>query len=209
MAAKVVEAFPGGSLPAALLTEVAEAARAGRLVVFPTDTVYGVGSSALVTGVFERIYAAKARDPRKPLPILVPSLEEARRWAAFGRGAEALAKRFWPGALTLVLPPTPEGRALLSGGARSLALRVPNHPGMLALLEASGVPWATTSANLSGEPAAADGAAAARTLGDAADYVVDAGPAGGRESTVVDLSGPEPRVLREGALPAATILQAL
>lgn len=203
------KAGPGGTLPADQLKAVAAAAAAGELVVFPTDTVYGVGTCALAPGAFERVYAAKGRDPRKPLPVLVESLESARRWAGFGAAAEVLAKRFWPGALTLVLEPGPEGRKLLSPGAATLAVRVPDHGLLRALIAASGAPWATSSANRAGEPAAADAAAAAAPFEDAAAWAVDAGRAGGRESSVVDATGPEPVVLREGALSRAVLEGAL
>ncbi len=186
-------------MPAAL-GEAARAAAAGRLVVFPTDTVYGVGTNGLLPEAVERIYAAKGRDARKPLPILIKSAVEARRWVTFTPAAEALARAFWPGPLTLVLRPTEEGLRLVLPGFKTLAVRVPAHETSLALLAASGVPWATTSANRSGEPAAADAAAASAALGDAVDWVVDAGRCGGMESSVVDATGDVVRVLREGAL---------
>lgn len=189
-----------GALPPDVEAALAADARAGRLVVFPTDTVYGVGAGALAPGVFEAVYAAKGRDPRKALPVLVESEESARRWAAFTPAAAALAGRFWPGALTLVLEPTAEGRRLLSPGADRLALRVPDHALLRRLIAATGMPWATTSANLSGRPAAADAAAAAAPFEGTAAWAVDAGPAGGTESSVVDATGPVISVLREGAL---------
>ena len=194
-----------GRLPAADLAAVAADAAAGKLVVFPTDTVYGVGTGAFAPGAYDALYAAKARDPRKPLPVLVESLSSARRWALFPPAAEALAGTFWPGALTLVLEPTAEGRKLLSPGAERLALRVPAHSLLRALIAATGTPWATTSANLAGRPAAADAEAAAEPFGERAAWVVDAGPAGGTESSVVDATGPMPTVLREGALSRATV----
>ncbi|MDE2293143.1 MAG: Sua5/YciO/YrdC/YwlC family protein, partial [Elusimicrobia bacterium] len=108
--------------------------------------------------------------------------------------------RFWPGALTLVLLPTPEGRRLLSPGAGTVALRVPDHALLRGLIAASGAPWASTSANVSGEPAAADAEAAGAPFEGTAAWVVDGGRAGGRASSVVDATGPELKVLREGAL---------
>ena len=198
-------AGPGGSLAPADAAAVAAAAAAGELVVFPTDTVYGVGTSALAPGAFDRLYAAKGRDPRKPLPVLVESLQSARRWADFGPAAEALARRFWPGALTLVLRPSPEGRRLLSPGAATVALRVPDHALLRTLIAASGAPWASTSANRAGEPAASDAAAAGAPFSETAAWVVDGGRSGGRESSVVDATGPEPVVLRDGALTRAAL----
>lgn len=202
---RLAKASPDGTLHKAEFDAVAAAAASGELVVFPTDTVYGVGTSALAPGAFEKVYAAKGRDPRKPLPVLVESLESARRWADFGPTAEVLAKRFWPGALTLVLKPGPEGRKLLSPGAATLAVRVPDHDLLRDLIAASGAPWATSSANRAGEASAADAEVAAAPFSESAAWVVDAGRSGGRESSVVDATGPEPVVLREGALSRAAL----
>jgi L-threonylcarbamoyladenylate synthase len=202
---RVAKAGPDGALPPADFAAVAAAAAAGELVVFPSDTVYGVGTAAAAPGAFERVYAAKGRDPRKPLPVLIESLESARRWADFGPAAEALARRFWPGALTLVLTPSGAGRALLSPGAETVALRVPDHALLRALIAASGGAWATSSANRAGEPAAADAQTAAEPFAGSAAWVVDGGRSGGKPSSVVDATGPEPVVLREGALTRAAL----
>lgn len=191
---------PGGNLPPSDLEAVARAAALGRLVIFPTDTVYGVGTNGLLPDARVRLYAAKGRAPAKPLPILVHSTEEARRWVEFTPAAECLAQAFWPGALTLVLRPTKDGRRLAQEGLMTLALRVPGHTLARALIAASGVPWASTSANLSGAATACDGAAAAAALGAVAAWVVDAGPSGGVESSVVDAVGPSLKIIREGAL---------
>lgn len=206
---KLLRVPPGAALPAPDLEAVASAAAEGRLVVFPTDTVYGVGTNGLLPGARARLHAAKDRDPAKPLPILVHSTEEARRWVEFTPAAERLAGTFWPGALTLVLRPTRAGRGLAPAGAQTLAVRVPAHALARALIAASGVPWASTSANVSGEPAAKDGAQAAAALGSKADWVVDAGPSGGVESSVVDALGPGLKVLREGALSRAQLEAAI
>lgn len=208
-AAKVVPMDPFlGPHPAAL-EELAQAVRTGRVLVFPTDTVYGIGANGLDPAATERLYAIKGRDSRKSLPILVHSAEEAWRWVEPTGAAKALASRFWPGPLTLVLTPTEGGRALTTGGARTLAVRVPGPPGIRRLIEASGVPWSSTSANLSGRAAAADGSAAAGAFSALADYVIDGGPAGGRESSVVDAAAEPPRILREGALSREEIFGAL
>lgn len=187
-------------LPAAAVRAVCAAVREGGIVVFPTDTVYGLGASALDRKAADRIYALKGRHPRKPLPILIDSIEAARRWVRLGSTALALARRHWPGPLTLVLPPTPQGRRLLAPGARTLAVRVPAHPVALRLLAASGMPWAVTSANRSGAPAISDGGGAVRQFRASAEVIVDAGRTGGTESTVVEVRGTRIRVLRAGTL---------
>lgn len=209
MSAKIVRPGPGGKLSPEDLREVSSAVAAGRTAVFPTDTVYGIGTTALVRAAARRLYDAKAREPMKPLPILVHSPEEARRWVVWTPAAEALAARFWPGPLTLVLPPTREGRRLAPAEFATLGIRVPAHPVILALLEASGVPWASTSANLSGSPALKDGAAAVAAFERTVDFIVDAGTVGGRESSVVDASGARARILREGCLSREEVSDAL
>lgn len=206
---RIVRVPPGTRPVPDLLAPVAAAAAAGELVIFPTETVYGVGTNGLLPAAAARLYALKGRDSAKPLPILVHSTEDARRWAEFGPEAAALALAFWPGALTLVLEPTEEGRRLLSPGARTLALRVPDHAVTRALIEASAVPWATTSANLSGAPAAADAGSAVSALGREVGWAVDAGPAGGTASSVVEVRGGRIAVLREGALDRETLEKAV
>lgn len=201
----LIRVLPNCPLPPSDLEAVARAAAQGQLVIFPTDTVYGVGTNGLLPRARARLYAAKGRDSAKPLPILVHSTEEARRWVEFTPAAERLAGAFWPGPLTLVLRPTEAGKALMQEGSTTLAIRVPAHALARALVAASGVPWASTSANVSGEPAAKDGAQAAAALGSKADWVVDAGPSGGVESSVVNALGPGLKVLREGALSRAKL----
>lgn len=207
--AEIVKPLPDGSLSPEALKKIAEAAKACRVTAFPTDTVYGIGSTGLVKAAARRIYQIKGRSALKPLPILVHSAEAARKWVEWTPAAERLAGLFWPGALTLVLKPTEEGRLLTFAEYQTVAIRVPNHPLLLQLLEASGVPWASTSANLSGSPALNDAAAVARQLGDQLDFIIDGGPAPGVESTIVDAGSPSARILRQGAIGAEKIMEAL
>ena len=133
----------------------AEALRRGALVILPTDTVYGVAVDPAAAGALERIYAAKGRDPGKPVPFLAADAAEvARAGAVMGWRARRLARRYWPGPLTLVLP--------MGDGFEGF--RVPDHPVTLAVLRAAGGLLRVTSANLSGQPAASDAAAAAAAL---------------------------------------------
>jgi L-threonylcarbamoyladenylate synthase len=203
--ARILRFDPGLFPPEEALREAAQAVRGGGVGVVPTDTVYGIGASAWERPAVLRIYRIKGRDSMKPLPILVHSRREALRWALWTPEAEALAGRFWPGPLTLVLRATSEGRRLSGGGSETIALRVPAHEALLAAIERSGVPWASTSANRSGLPALADGASAAREFERDADLVIDGGALPGTESTVADASGPGVRVLREGAVPRGGI----
>jgi tRNA threonylcarbamoyl adenosine modification protein (Sua5/YciO/YrdC/YwlC family) len=171
----------------------AELLRAGELVAFPTDTVYGIGCRTGDPAALERVFSAKRRDPDKAVPWLVAALGDA---AAAGfridDPAARLAERFWPGALTLILP------AREGGGTQ--AFRVPRHDVALALLAATG-PLATSSANRSGEPEAleADDVAIAFADADEPSAILDGGRVpGGVASTVLDLSGAAPRLVREG-----------
>lgn len=178
----------------------AELLRGGELVAFPTDTVYGIGCRAGDAEALARLFAAKRRQPEKAVPWLIASLAEVARlgFRADERAAR-LAERFWPGALTLVLPALE--------GAATQAFRVPDHPVSLALLAAAG-PLAVSSANRSGEPEAldADDVAIAFAGSDEPAATLDGGRVpGGVASSVVDLTGPRPRLVREGALPRAEL----
>lgn len=192
MADKLAADAPGIARAAELLQE-------GELVAFPTDTVYGIGCRTSDEGALSRIYAAKRRDPEKAIPWLVPSM------AAVGSGFRAddratrLAQRFWPGAVTLVLAAT--------DGAATQAFRVPAHDVALALLAATG-PLAVTSANRSGEPETLDADDVAIAFADSEEpsAILDGGRVpGGVASSVVDLSGPIARLIREGAVSRAEI----
>jgi tRNA threonylcarbamoyl adenosine modification protein (Sua5/YciO/YrdC/YwlC family) len=183
---------------AAAVRAAAEALQRGQLVILPTDTVYGVAAHPDVAGAVERIYAAKGRDSRKPLPLLIADMAEVARWGGvMGWRSRHLAHRYWPGPLTLVV----------EVGAGTEGFRVPAHAVARAVLKAAGGSLRVTSANCSGAPAAIDAAGALAALAGHVSVVLDAGPApGGIESTVVREESDGLRVLREGALPAGTVL---
>ena len=178
-------------------TRAAEVLRAGGLVIFPTDTVYGLGALPSIPRAVQRIYEVKGRPDEKAIVWLVDSIDAARAWCHVDARAEALAQRFWPGALTLVL----RRLATPAGSLGTLGVRVPAHPAALAILHAVGGPVATTSANRSGEPAARTAGEAEARLAQWVDLIIDGGPApGGIESTVVDLSTDPATLLRAGAI---------
>ncbi|MEA3202272.1 MAG: L-threonylcarbamoyladenylate synthase [Thermoplasmata archaeon] len=189
----------------------ADALRAGALVVFPTETVYGVGADALRPDAVARIFAAKGRPADNPLIVHVADLAAARALArAWPPAAETLARAFWPGPLTLVVPRGPRVPDITAGGLDSVALRVPAHPAARALLAESGLPIAAPSANRSGRPSPTRVADAREDLGDAVAVYLDGGPAQvGVESTVVSVLGPKPVVLRPGGTPVERIREAL
>ena len=181
----------------------ASALRAGRLVAFPTETVYGLGAVATDDRAVAAIFAAKRRPRFNPLIVHVANRAAASALACWNDAAERLAARFWPGPLSLVLPRAPGSplSLLVSAGLDTVALRVPAHPLARALLEATALPVAAPSANPAGEvsPTTADHVASA--LGERVELILDGGPCPiGLESTVLDLTGPAPRLLRPGGL---------
>jgi L-threonylcarbamoyladenylate synthase len=182
------------------VARAADLLRSGDLVAFPTDTVYGIGCRIGDPGALARLFAAKRRAPEQAVPWLVGSFEEVARLGFLAdERAARLAERFWPGPLTIVVP-------ALDGGAAQ-AFRVPDHAVTLALLAAAG-PLAVSSANRSGEPEALDADDVAIAFADCDEpaATLDGGRvAGGVASSVVDLSGPRARLVREGALPRADI----
>jgi L-threonylcarbamoyladenylate synthase len=181
------------------LAEAASAVERGAIAVFPTDTVYGIGTTALSAKACARVYEIKKRPGSKPLPVFVNSLAQAHKMLVWNETAERLAKRFWPGQLTLILKSSGHMK-LAAGTGVTIGVRMPDHPFLLKFLKACNVPLAQTSANISSEPPACDGAAALKIFDGAADYIFDCGPAAGEQSTVLDLSGEKPILLREGAI---------
>lgn len=184
------------------ISRAAEVIRGGGLVAFPTETVYGLGANALDDTAVARIYSAKGRPDYNPLIVHVADVEAVRelvvRWPDV---AERLGRAFWPGPLTLVLPRGSRVPDRVSAGLPTVAVRVPAHPVALALLRAAGLPIVAPSANpsMAVSPTRAEHVEAG--LGDRADLILDGGRTRvGIESTVVDLSGTRPTLLRPGAL---------
>lgn len=179
------------------------ALRSGGIVGVPTDTLYGLAADPYQQDALENIFVLKGRPQVKPLAILVASIEQAIGLAQFTDRALDLADQHWPGALTLVVPrldSTPDW--LGHRERRTIGLRCPDHPVALDLLEASG-PLAVTSANVSGHAAALSDAEARDFFGDAVDVYLAGEAPGGTASTIIDLTEPEPLVLRKGPIPGA------
>jgi L-threonylcarbamoyladenylate synthase len=187
--------------PEALRAAGAILARGG-LVAFPTETVYGLGANALDGAAVKRIYEAKGRPSDNPMIIHVAALDQVEELVtSVPEAARALMRIFWPGPLTLVLPVDPGVPREVTAGLGSVAVRRPGHSGALALLEAAGTPLAAPSANLSGRPSPTTAAHVLRDLNGRIDMILDGGPAGvGVESTVLDLTGPVPVILRPGGV---------
>ena len=186
----------------AQVAHAAELIRQGKLVAFPTETVYGLGANALDPAAVERIYAAKGRPHTSPIIIHVSDLAMAKQIAAEWPGtAQRLAKRFWPGPLTLVLPKTSVVPDLVTAGLPTAGLRMPAHPIALTLVRAAGVAVAAPSANRFTEVSPTTAEHVRQSLGGRVDYILDGGPCEvGIESTVLSLADGAPRLLRPGGV---------
>lgn len=190
-------------------TAIAEAARlilAGEPVAVPTETVYGLAADATNSAAVARIYEAKGRPPFNPLIVHVSSFAEAERIAEFGKRSRELAEQHWPGALTIVAP-LKAGcgiASLVTAGLDTIAVRVPSHRAMKALLSATGRPLAAPSANSSGSISPTRAEHVFRSLGGKIELIIDDGPSsGGIESTIVTETGGELRLLRRGPIEIA------
>ncbi|MCL5104402.1 MAG: L-threonylcarbamoyladenylate synthase [Armatimonadetes bacterium] len=189
----------------------AEAIRRGELVIFPTETVYGLAADALNVDAVRRVFDAKGRAEAHPLPVQIASVEQLAQIASeVSEDARVLATRYWPGPLTLVLPKNPTLPDLVTGGAETIGVRVPDHPVALALLRELGQPIVASSANKSGGEPPRDAEEAIGQLGQSVSVVLDAGPCRiGVASTVVDVSVRPARILRQGAISETDILGAI
>jgi L-threonylcarbamoyladenylate synthase len=182
----------------------------GQLVCFPTDTVYGIGAAASNEDAIRKLYAVKGRTPDKPLPLLIAHPNDARHFAEVTPAAKSLIARFWPGALTIVMRKVDGFRSAALARQPTVALRVPDHDVPREIARMLGEPLTGTSANRSGSRPPLSAAEVAFSLGDMVSLVVDGGRAeGGVESTVVDVSGGAPVIVREGAVSREELESAL
>jgi len=174
----------------------------GGIVAFPTDTVYGLGACANIGRAVERVYQIKERPRNMALPLLLAHISQISEVAhPVPQIAWLLADNFLPGGLTLVLYKSGSVPAIITAGGDTVAIRVPSHPIALMLIKGVGAPIVGTSANLSGKPSALTAGEVYSQLGDNIDLIIDGGRCpGGKESTIVDVTGEMPVVLREGAI---------
>lgn len=179
------------------------------MIAYPTDTLYGLGADPRNRDAVERIFRIKGRSAQRSIPLIAGSVDQARAAGELNAIAETLARRFWPGPLTLVVPQV----AALADGigqGRSVAVRVPDHAVARALAVGLGFPITSTSANPTGVAPAATAREVIDTIGDQLAVVVDGGPTrGGPPSTIVDVSAGAPRLVRVGAVPWDRVLESL
>jgi L-threonylcarbamoyladenylate synthase len=184
-----------------------EILKQGGLIAFPTDTVYGLGVGAYMVPAVERLFQVKQRPKEMALPILVADYTQINEVAHYmSPVAWRLVHKFLPGGLTLVVYRSELVPDIITNGGDTVAIRIPNHPVPLALIKGLGTPVVGTSANLSGQPNSLNANGVASQLADKIDLIIDGGPApGGLESTVVDVTGEIPVILRVGAIPRSEL----
>ena len=186
----------GTHVPDEVLYRAARAIEDGELVVYPTETVYGLGADALSTAAVDRVFAAKGRDRSKPVSMAVPDVDRALEYVAPTAGTERFMRAFLPGPVTVVCRRGPDVPDVLTAGRDRVGVRVPDHEVALSLLERTATPVTATSANLSGTGSAREVSAIDSTLRDRVTVAVDAGETPGGGSTVVDVEAGE--VIRRG-----------
>ena len=174
----------------------------GGLVAYPTDTVYGLGACANLTDAVERIYQVKQRPLNMPLPLLMADISQIDEFIkSISPVARLLINHFLPGALTLVLPASDNVPDIITGGDKSVAIRVPAHPVPVALTKGLGFPIVGTSANISSMPSPLTANDVRSQFGEKVDLIIDGGRCpGGKESTIVDVTGKDVIIIREGAI---------
>lgn len=197
-----------------LIPEALAVLRVGGIVVFPTDTVYGIGCDLFNSQAVEKIYKAKGRAFNKPLPALVSSLDQAFMIAESPpKSFEKLADKFWPGALTIVVKAKASVPKFVTSGGDTIGIRMPNHPIALKLISEFGAPLATTSANRSGESEPTTAEEVLERIGskmDLIDLIIDGGKTiSGVPSTVVDITVSMPRIIRKGLISKVEIIDAI
>ncbi len=187
----------------------------GEVVAYPTETFYGLAANPRSAQAIERVFLAKGRRSDEPLPLIAADIIQVEQWfGALSPAAAVLARRFWPGPLTLVLPLGTMHRqhfpSVLTAGLANIAVRVPAHALARALARAAGGAITSTSANLSGTPPASTADEVLRALGDRIAMVIDGGATpGGAPSTIVDVQELPPRLVRAGVLPWERVLESL
>lgn len=195
------------AIPAAQIQSAADALKNGAVIAIPTDTLYGLAANAFNPAAVEKIFALKGRPAGLALPLLLADPEDIAVCALNPpQDAFALARAFWPGALTLVMRKSPQIPSAVTAGLDTVALRVPNHPIPRAVARALNAPITGTSANISGHPNLTTAQAVRQAFRRSINIIIDGGEApGGVPSTILDLTAETPRIIRQGAVPQSDI----
>ncbi|MEO5897960.1 MAG: L-threonylcarbamoyladenylate synthase [Vicinamibacterales bacterium] len=194
----------------AALARAAALIRGGGLVAYPTDTVYGLGCDPRNPAAVVRLFSAKGRDAKRASPLIGASIEQLSAAVHFTATARRLADLFWPGPLSLVMMARPDISRLVLGGFDTAAVRVPADATARRLAEAAGFVITATSANISGQPPVARASLISSTLASQLDFILDGGTlAGGAVSTIVDVTGDAPQLVRAGAIAWDRVLESL
>ncbi|MGD8537618.1 MAG: L-threonylcarbamoyladenylate synthase [Candidatus Aminicenantes bacterium] len=195
------------SYPSKKLAQIVSILKSDGLIVYPTETFYGLGANCFSSEAVKKIFALKGRDRAKPLPVVVSDLEMLDSLIVrIPSAAKPLLDKYWPGPLTVVFPANPHLPRELVGVGKTVGVRLPAHRGLRDLVKSAGFPITATSANISGEEELSDPKKVYAAFAGRVDCIVDGGKTkGGRPSTVVDLVSRRPRILREGAIPSSQI----
>ena len=181
----------------------------GGLVIYPTDTVYGLGCDPFNIKAVEKVFKAKGERKNKPLPILASEMKAVEKIAHMNKDAKKIAKKYWPGPLTLVVPKKPALPSIVTCNLASVGVRIPNHKVALQLITLCGGLLVGTSANRTGEKPPKTAQEAATQLGEQVDVVLEGGTTPlGQESSIVDLTSRKPKMLREGPVKLIEVLKA-
>ena len=203
-------ATPSDAPDEAVISRAVDALRSGGVVAYPTDTLYGLAVDPRSPDAIEKLFAAKGRDASVAVPLIAASLEQAQDAAIFSDRDVRLARAFWPGPLTIVMPARPSISATVLAGGTTVAIRVPSHAVARRLAEAFGFPLTATSANRTGQPPASTGAEVSTAIDVGIDLLIDAGAvAGGLASTIVEIGSSGPRLVRRGAVAWERVLESL
>ena len=180
------------------IEEAVNILRSGGVIMYPSDTVYGLGSDALNSDAVQRIFRIKGRSPDQSLPLIVSDRKMTESLAFVDDRAKKLMDTFWPGALTIIMMKKPIVPSVVVGGGTSVGLRMPDHAVPLLLLRMSGFPIVSTSANKHGRPHSVEVEEAIRQIGGEVDLILDAGRVGGQPSTIIDMTMKHPSIIRSG-----------
>ncbi|HDI31601.1 MAG TPA: threonylcarbamoyl-AMP synthase [Thermofilum sp.] len=190
------------------IRKVARYITEGKIAIIPTDTVYGLATNPFIEASVKRIYEVKRRG-KKPIPLLVSSVQKVEELAIVNSQAKVLMRRFWPGALTIILHKKPIVSSLITANEPTVGVRMPDHKIALAIIEKAGAVVTGTSANISGEPPPSSLSEISMDVLKQVDIVVDSGKSLGIPSTIIDLTKDPPVILRKGALDTNLILSVI